>query len=99
LASRVGRLIATKPAVSSIVAVPGFEIRGPSLPTPRRYFDGNISAELAVQPQFQNEADRYNYHPTPFGYYGYGYPYWGYASFPFGGWRLYGSPVTGLSEW
>lgn len=99
LASRVARLVATKAMVTPAVAVPGFEIRGPTLPTPSRYFDGNISAELAVQPQFQSETDRYNYHPTPFYYYGYGYPYWGYGPFPLGGWRLYGSPVTGLSEW
>lgn len=81
---------------TAAVPPPTIVLYGPTIPGPSRYFDGDLMATLAVKPQFQTEADRYNYHPTPWvcyqwcGYPGYG---WGYSSIPWGG------PVTPISGW
>jgi hypothetical protein len=83
---------------------PELHLVGPPVPTPPRYFDGNLMAELAVQPQFQDQADRYNYHPT-------GYSAWNcYGYYPCGWWRfgpgcgganfmITGGPVVQLGTW
>jgi len=75
---------------------PTIVLYGPTIPGPSRYFDGDLAAALAVKPRFQDEADRYNYRPTPWVCYQWcGYPDygWGWSGIPCG------RPVTPISGW
>jgi TolB-like protein len=110
LSSKADRLmIPPKPvAAGAVRAAPAATLTlvGASLPSPSRYFDGNLAATLAIKDQFTDEEYRYNYRPTQFycGYYPfcYGYfPYGGYPYFygPVFGIRISGSPAATISGW
>jgi TolB-like protein len=70
----------TRATTSVHNAPPTLQLVGPTVGMPSKYFDGDLASTLAVQPQFQDEANRFNYHPSSCGYYfgfgcGYGFGY------------------------
>jgi len=97
LSSKGERLM--RPQATNAAPAATLAIVGPTLPSPSRYFDGNVMATLQIKDPFTAEADRYNYHPTQFYCWGY-YPFYAGCYYgPFcGGW-FWGSHAATISGW